>query len=185
VQPVLSFGYTSILMSEFDETIFRELHAIAKRRLASQKAGHTLQPTALVNEAWMKLRGHFNMSEPSPAFYKTAAEAMRQILIDHARGKKRLKRGGDAKREDAEMAELAEVAELSNETDTAQILSLNDALSRLEQLDPQAAEVVKLRFFAGLSVEEAAKALQISDRTVKRDWQFARTWLAKELAEQS
>jgi RNA polymerase sigma factor (TIGR02999 family) len=168
-------------MDEMADTIFRELHAIARRRLASQKAGHTLQPTALVNEAWMKLRGHFNMTEPTPVFFKTAAEAMRQILIDHARAKQRLKRGGGAQREDAEIGEIAEIAQVSDEADFDQIIALNDALSRLEELDPQAAEVVKLRFFAGLSVEETASAMNLSDRTVKRDWQFARAWLAKEL----
>lgn len=168
-------------MGEFADTVYKELHAIARRRLAQQKAGHTLQPTALVNEAWMKLRGHFDMTEPSPVFFKTAAEAMRQILIDHARGKKRLKRGGGAQRADAEVDEIPEIAELSDATDFDQILSLNEALSRFETMDPQAAEVVKLRFFGGLSVEETASALDISERTVKRDWQFARAWLAKEL----
>jgi RNA polymerase sigma factor (TIGR02999 family) len=166
-------------MGELSETIFRELHAMARQRLAAQRAGHTLQPTALVNEAWLKLRGHFQMDKPSPAFFKTAADAMRQILIDHARGKKRLKRGGGAQRDDRD---IGEVADNSDPADFDQILSLNEALSRLEQLDAQSAEVVKLRFFCGLSVEETAEALGISDRTVKREWQFARAWLAKELA---
>jgi len=165
-------------MGDFSQTIYRELHAMARKRLMDQRAGHTLQPTALVNEAWLKLRGHFDMARPSPAFFKTAAEAMRQILVDHARGKKRLKRGGDAKREDGVVIELAEA---SDAADFDQILSLNEAISRLEQLDSQAAEIVKLRFFAGLSVEDTAVALKISERTVKRDWKFARAWLRREM----
>jgi RNA polymerase sigma factor (TIGR02999 family) len=157
---------------------YDQLRAMARARLMQQRAGHTLQPTALANEAWMKLRGHFDMAEPSPAFFKTAAEAMRQILIDHARAKQSLKRGGDMKREDG-LSVVAAVADESDSSDPDQILAMNDAIAELEQLDAQAAAVVKLRFFVGLSVEETASALGISDRTVKREWQFARTWLAE------
>jgi RNA polymerase sigma factor (TIGR02999 family) len=170
-------------MSELAQTLYRELHAMARQRLATQKAGHTLQPTALVNEAWLKLRGHFDLSRPNPAFFKTAAEAMRQILVDHARAKKRLKRGGgQAQRDEVELTDIADLTPLAGAPDFDQILLLNDALSRMEGLDPQAAEVVKLKFFGGLTVDETAAALGISERTVKRDWSFARTWLAKELA---
>ena len=167
-------------MDELAETIYQELRALARMRLAGQNAGHTLQPSALVNEAWMKLRGQFGTSGPTPVFFKTAAEAMRRILIDHARSKRRLKRGGGAKRDGREVADLA--ADLYDAADFDRVLDLNEALSRLEALDGESASVVKLRFFAGLSVEEAAAALGISERTVKRDWLFARTWLAKELA---
>lgn len=161
-------------MADLTQTVYNELRAIARARIAQQKPGHTLQPTALVNEAWMKLHGHFN--DASPAFFKTAAEAMRQILIDHARSKGRVKRGGGIKRE------LADVAEIGEETDPDQILALDEALCRLESQDAQAAEIVKMRFFAGLSVEETAAALGVSERTVKRDWQFARAWLFEQLA---
>lgn len=166
-------------------TVYDALRAMARNRLAAQNARHTLQPTALVHEAWLKLRGHFDPSDPSPAFFKTAAEAMRQILIDHARGKRRLKRGGgEARREPGEAVNIPEVAERTDDSaaDFDQVLALNEAVTRLEGLDPQAAGVVKLRFFAGLSVEEAASAMGVSERTVKRDWQFARAWLAKELS---
>lgn len=161
-------------VDDLSDTVYQELRAIARARLASQKPGHTLQATALVNEAWMKLRGHFT-EQSGPAFFKTAAEAMRQILIDHARSKARLKRGGAVQRE------LADVAEFGGDDDAEEILALNDVICRLEERDPQAAQVVKLRFFAGLSVEETAAALGISDRTVKREWQFARAWLFDQL----
>ena len=165
---------------ESDRAVYDQLRAMARARLAQQRAGHTLQPTALANEAWMKLRGHFDMNAPSPAFFKTAADAMRQILIDHARAKQSLKRGGNIKREDG-LSAVAAVAEDSDSGDADQILAINDAIVELEQLDPQAASVVKLRFFVGLSVEETASALGVSDRTVKREWQFARTWLAERM----
>mgnify|MGYP005863503609 CR=1 FL=1 len=166
-------------MAGLTDTVFEELRSIARSRLATQKPGHTLQATALVSEAWMKLHSHFEGAEGTPQFYKTAAEAMRQILIDHARGKQRLKRGGDAKR--VNVTEIAEMAALSEESDPAEILALDEAIARLEEEEPDAAAVVKLRFFAGLSVEETAAALGISDRTVKREWRFARAWLCERL----
>ena len=162
--------------AEFAQSIYRQLHAIARKRLAGRGSGHTLQPTALVSESWLKLRDHFDTAEPSPAFFRTAAEAMRQVLIDHARGKARVKRGGGAARR-----ELADVAQLAAEDDPDQILALDEALRRLEQQDPDAARDVKLRFYAGLSVEETAAVLGVSERTVKRDWQFARAWLYRVL----
>jgi RNA polymerase sigma factor (TIGR02999 family) len=168
-------------VAEFAQTIYRQLHAIARRRLAGREFGHTLQPTALVSEAWLKLRDHFDMAEPSPAFFKTAAEAMRQVLIDHARRKKRLKRGGEIKRDGIEIGEVADVTGAAGE-DFDQVIALNDAVTRLESLDSQTAEVVKLRFYAGLTVEQTAEALGIGERTVKREWSFARAWLAKELS---
>ena len=168
-------------MGEFAQTVYRELHALARQRLAAQRPGHTLQPTALLNEAWLKLRGHFNMAEPSPAFFKTAAEAMRNILIDHARARQSLKRGAGVRREAIGVSE-AGTDEEGPDLEFDEILLLHQAVARMETLDPQAAEVVKLRFFAGLSVEETAAALGVSERTVKRDWSFARAWLAKELS---
>ena len=178
-----SIGYTGPgHMGELSDSVYRALHAIARNRLAGPRPGHTLQPTALVNEAWLKLRGHFDGAEPSPAFFRTAAEAMRQVLIDHARRKKRIKRGGDARR-DGDVAELADSGSATSRSDFDEVLRLNDALTRLEALDPQAAEVVKLRFFTGLTVEQTAAAMGIGERTVKRDWQFARAWLAKALTD--
>ena len=168
-------------MADLTHTVYHELRSMARAKLASQRSGHTLQATALVNEAWMKLRGHFEGKEGSPQFFKTAADAMRQILIDHARSKQRAKRGGtDRKR--ADISEIAEIAILSEETDPGELLALDEALTALEREDPDAAEVIKLRFFAGLSVEETAAALNISDRTVKRIWRFARAWLFEQMS---
>lgn len=163
------------------DDLFDQLRRIARSKLAAQKPGHTLQPTALVNEAWMKLKDHFDTENPTPAFFKTAAEAMRQILIDHARAKLRLKRGGGDFRR-VGLTHIAEVAAIGEETDPDEILALNDAIARLEAEDPDTAQVVKLRFFAGLSVEETATALGVSDRTVKREWKFARARLFEMMA---
>lgn len=160
--------------------VYDQLRAIARARLRSQSKGHTLQATALVHEVYLKLADHPSILAGDRArFFHAAAQAMRQILIDHARAKGRVKRGGGAGRR-----ELADVAQLAAEDDPDQILALEEALCRLEQQDPGAAAVVKLRFYAGLSVEEAAEVLGISERTVKRDWQFARAWLYRVLDEQ-
>ena len=157
--------------------VYDQLRAIARRRLAQESPGHTLQATALVNEAYLKLREHASLKEMDEArFMLAAAQAMRRILVDHARTRDRVKRGGgEAKRV------LTDVAELALDQDPDQILALDDAIHRLEQEDAQCAAVVKLRFFTGLSVPETAKALGISERTVKRDWQYARAWLFKTL----
>jgi len=157
--------------------VYDQLRAIARRRLAQESPGHTLQATALVNEAYLKLREHASLKEMDEArFMLAAAQAMRRILVDHARTRNRVKRGGgEAKRV------LTDVAELALDQDGDQILALDEAIHRLEQEDAQAAAVVKLRFFTGLSVPETAKALGISERTVKRDWQYARAWLFKTL----
>lgn len=156
--------------------VYEQLRLIARQRLAGERGGHTLQATALVHEAWMKLQSHQSLLNLGRSqFVAAAAEAMRRILIDHARTRGRIKRGGEVKRT------MADVAELADDADPSQILALDEALSLLEKEDQQAAAVVKLRFFAGLSVEETAVALGISDRTVKRDWQYARAWLFKAL----
>ena len=138
-----------------------------------------MQATALVHEAYLKLQSHPSvLNADKPRFLMAAAEAMRRILIDHARTRKRIKRGGDAKRTKQTISDVADLAAVD---DPEQIMALDEAVHRLEQEDPQAAQVVKLRFYGGLSVEETAEALGISDRTVKRDWQFARAWLFKAL----
>jgi len=156
--------------------VYEQLRAIARAKLAQQPPGHTLQATALVHEAFLKIRDHPSIVSAEPArFYHAAAQAMRQILIDHARARGRVKRGGGIRRE------FADVAELADEQDPAEVLALDEAISRLEQVEPRAADVVKLRFFAGLTVEETAEALSLSERTVKREWQYARAWLFREL----
>jgi RNA polymerase sigma-70 factor (ECF subfamily) len=161
---------------ELTEKVYEQLRAIARAKLAQQPAGHTLQATALVHEAFLKLREHSSIISAEPGrFFHAAAQAMRQILIDHARARGRVKRGGGVRRE------FADVAELADENDPEEILALDEAISRLEQVEPRAAEVVKLRFFAGLTVEETAAVLEMSERTVKREWQYARAWLFRAL----
>lgn len=168
--------------SDLSKTVYQELRAIAHARLRSQRSGHTLQATALVNEAWLKLRQHFDGARPTSDFFKAAAHSMRQILIDHARGKHTAKRGGGMDRAAIEPGELAEAATISPEANPDELLALDDALRALEAWDASAAQVVTLRFFGGLSVEETAAALNISERTVKREWQFARNWLRERMS---
>jgi RNA polymerase sigma factor (TIGR02999 family) len=149
--------------------VYDQLRVIARARLAREAPNHTLQATELGHEAFMKLRDHPAIAAADPAhFLCAAAEAMRRILIDHARTKGRAKRGGGKK------PVLTDVAELAAEADGEQILALDEAICRLEAQDSDAARVVRLRFFGGLSVEEAAQALGVSERTVKREWHFAR-----------
>jgi RNA polymerase sigma factor (TIGR02999 family) len=156
--------------------VYDQLRVIARARLAREAPNHTLQATELVHEAFVKLRHHPAIASADPGrFLCAAAEAMRRILIDHARTKGRLKRGGGKK------PVLTDVAELAAEGDGEQILALDEAICRLEQQDPDAARVVRLRFFGGLGVEETAQALGVSERTVKREWQYARAWLFREL----
>jgi RNA polymerase sigma factor (TIGR02999 family) len=162
---------------ELTAQVYEQLRAIARSRLQGQAAGHTLQATALVHEALLKLHDHPSIVGGDRArFFHAAAQAMRQILIDHARAKGRVKRGAGSVRR-----ELADVAQLAVEDDVEQILALDEAISRLEQEEPSAAAVVKFRFYAGLSVEETAEVLGVSERTVKREWQFARAWLYRVL----
>lgn len=163
---------------DLSRQVYEQLRVIAHARLTQQPPGHTLQTTALVHEAFLKMREHSSIIAGEPGrFFHVAAEAMRQILIDHARGKGRLKRGGSGKRR-----QFADVAELAESNDPTEILALDEALSRLESEQPRAAQVIKLRFFAGLTLEETAAAMQLSERTVKREWQYARAWLFRALA---
>ena len=152
--------------------VYDELHSLARRRMAEERAGHTLQATALVHEAYMRLVGAQAIEWSGRAhFYHAAAEAMRRILIEHARKRGRIKRGGNRRRT------ASSVADLAADEDLGGIMAVDDAVRRLEQEDPQAAEIVRLRFFAGLTVEETAQALNRSQRTVAREWAFARAWL--------
>ena len=156
--------------------LYAELREIADRLLRGEVTGHTLQPTALVHEAWFKLAGP---RAPRPVdrthFLALAARAMRQVLVDHARRRRALKRGGPAV--DLSIAD----ARLGFSLPLDGLLSVDDALTRLAENSPRLARVVELRFFAGLSEDETAKALEVTSRTVQRDWAKARAWLHAEL----
>lgn len=159
--------------------VYEELRRLAAHRLAQEPSGQTLQPTALVHEAWLRLSGDRQPPWENRAhFFGAAAEAMRRILIDRARSKQAARHGGGWQR-----VELAEIDAPAQATDTL-LLHVHEALDKLAQEDPRAAEFVKLRFFVGLSVEEAALSLGVTDRTARRDWRFARAWLREEFERQ-
>ena len=158
--------------------VYGELRALARVHLRHERPDHTLQPTALVHEAYLRLLGGQDPPWNDRAhFFHAAAEAMRRILIEHARKRGRIKRGGDRVR-----VRISGV-HLGTEQDPDEILALDEAIRRLEEQDPRIADLVRLRFFAGLSVEETAKVLEVSARTVKREWSFARAWLYNALRE--
>jgi RNA polymerase sigma factor (TIGR02999 family) len=156
--------------------LYRELRNIAASKMASEAAGHTLQPTALVHEAWLRLAGSNQQLWPSRSyFFAAAAEAMRRILVEHARRKQSLKRGGEFQRE-----ELTESALVLN-APPDELLAVHDALEKLAAEDPAAAELVKLRYFVGMSMQECATALDMAPRSAERLWTYARAWLHREI----
>jgi RNA polymerase sigma factor (TIGR02999 family) len=154
--------------------VYDELRQLAAARMAAEKPGHTLDPTALVHEAYLRLIGdqHF---DGQGHFFAAAAEAMRRVLVNHARDRSRLKRGGGRHRVDLDRLTRAVGAP------DGDLLALDDALDRLAKDFPAAAELVKLRFFAGMTLGDAASVLGIPRRTADRHWAFARAWLADEL----
>jgi RNA polymerase sigma-70 factor, ECF subfamily len=156
--------------------VYSELHKLAQSRLGRERAGHTLQPTALVNEAYLRLDPTSASWENRRHFFGAAAQAMRRILVDHAR-----QRLADKRALPGERVTLADLDVKAPEPDM-DVLAVNDALDQLSEEDPRLSEVVNLRFFAGMSVEETAKALDVSPMTVKRDWAFARAWLLERMA---
>lgn len=159
--------------------IYDELRAIASREMRRERGEHTLQATALVHEAFLKLVDRPDLSWESRAhFLNLAAQAMRRIMVDHARRRGRKKRGDGAVRVTLEEALVGGGEEGPDLTD------VDDALERLGRKDPRKAKVVELRFFAGLSVPETARVLDISEATVKREWQFAKAWIQRELGSQ-
>ncbi len=158
--------------------VYDELRRLAAQRLAQEKPGQTLQATALVHEAYLRLvntdkaqqwdsRGHF---------FAAAAEAMRRIVLDRARDRKRLKRGGSRRRESLDLDGF-----VADDAPADDLIDLDEALGRLAQIDARGAELVKLRIFAGLTLDEAAAALGVVRRTAERDWAFARAWLFRQL----
>jgi RNA polymerase sigma factor (TIGR02999 family) len=158
--------------------VYDELHALASRQLAREWRHDRLQTTVVVNETYMKLFGQREVDWQNRGhFFAIAAQLMRRILVDHARRERRDKRGGDAVRVDLDDASVA----TASAVDAVDALALDGALQKLEQLDPDQATVVELRFFGGLTVEETAAALGISATTVKREWALAKGWLHQEL----
>ena len=152
--------------------VYDELRMIARSALRQERSDHSLHATDVVHEAYFRLMVGTTASWENRAhFFHAAAEAMRRILIEHARKRSRVKRGGRRVR-----VELSAV-DLAAEYDVEQVMALDEVFQRLERQDPRAANVVRLRFYAGLSVEETAMALDVSERTVKREWAFARAWL--------
>jgi RNA polymerase sigma factor (TIGR02999 family) len=158
--------------------VYEELRRLAARKLAFEPSGLTLQPTALVHEAYIRLVGGGppNGWDGRGHFFAAAAEAMRRILVDRARAKATTKRGGGLRRIDIEQASVADDGR------EAELLALDDALAELERHDPQAARLVKLRYFAGLSHQQAAQALGVSRRAADRLWSLARAWLYQRLS---
>ena len=156
--------------------VYEELRKLAVQKMARENPGQTLQATALVHEAWLRLGGDEQRTwENRAQFFSAAAEAMRRILIDNARRKKRLRHGGNLERINLESLELAAGM------DSDQLLALHEALKRFAAHDAAKAELVKLRFFVGLTLEQAARVLRVSEPTAKRHWAYARAWLYREI----
>jgi RNA polymerase sigma factor (TIGR02999 family) len=156
--------------------VYDELRAIAQRSLAGESAGHTLQPTALVHEAYLRLARPDEVSwENRGHFFGAAARAIRRILIDHARTKLRDKRGAGAKK--IGLDDAGDLADM----DDRELIGLDDALKRLAEMDPFKSSIVELRFFGGLTMDEVSMTLDASPSTVAREWRFARAWLYREM----
>lgn len=159
--------------------VYEELRRLAAHKMAQENPGQTLQPTALVHEAWLRLAGDENRKwNDRTHFFAAAAEAMRRILVDNARRKRTQRHGGGQLR-----VEMPETACAVAENDD-QVLAVNEALEKFATLDKQKAELVKLRYFVGMTVEEAAEVLGISAPTAKRHWAYARAWLYEEIRTQ-
>ena len=156
--------------------VYQELRQLAAQRMKKEKPGQTLQATALVHEAYIRLVGSESQNwDGRTHFFAAAAEAMRRILIENARRKQRIKRGGGHKRVDLKDADLA------IEAPSDDLIALDEALEKLSRKDQVKSDLVKLRYFAGLTLEQAANILKLSQRTAKRHWAYARAWLYREI----
>ncbi|MFZ4575279.1 MAG: ECF-type sigma factor [Phycisphaerales bacterium] len=159
--------------------VYDQLRASARQQLSAERPGHTLSATALVHEAFLRLVGPRDVPWANRAhFYKAAAEAMRHVLLDHAKSRSRIKRGGGR-----DQVPLGDSACLSNSDDENSVdhISVDGAICRLGKADPEMAELVRLRYYAGLTCEEAALVLGVTEKTVRNRWKFATAWLAKEI----
>jgi RNA polymerase sigma factor (TIGR02999 family) len=157
--------------------VYDELRALADSCMRRERSGHTLQPTALVHEAFLRLVDEKLHLQNRAHFFGVAAQAMRQILVEHARARHALKRGGEAQK-----LALDEALDQPEEREV-DLIALDDALNDLARFDPQQARIVELRYFAGLTIEETAQLLGISPATVKREWNLARAWLHREISQ--
>jgi RNA polymerase sigma factor (TIGR02999 family) len=164
-------------LDEMLGAVYTELHGIAARYLSRERPGHTLQPTALVHEAYLRLAGQRNTPGNRAQLLGLAAGMMRRILVNHARDRAASKRGGGAERVSLSLADLAD-ADRPDDVDT---IALHEALGRLEALDARKGRVVELKYFGGLTNDEIAEVLGISGATVEREWKFARAWLYDQL----
>jgi len=170
-------GGDSRAADELLPLVYDQLRAAAQKQMAQERADHTLQATALVHEAYVRLVGSHDVPWENRAhFYIAAAEAMRRVLIEHARKRGRIKRGGGQRRVPLSGLELA------RDPDLEEILAVDTAIRRLEGQDGRMARIVRLRFFTGLDAKEIAAVLGLSDRTVRREWALARAWLHRELS---
>ena len=158
-------------------SVYEQLRKIAKGQLSRERSDHTLQPTELVHEAYVKMAGHLEERgwQNRSHFFAAAAEAMRRILINYARSRNAVKRGS------GQRPEAINVLELAGEQDPEMILVVDEAIQQLKEQDPKLGELVHLRFFAGLSIEQTSEVMEMSARYVARHWNFARAWLTKEI----
>jgi len=164
-------------LDELMPLVYQELHRLAAHYMRGERPGHTLQTSALVNEAYLRLAGGGEIEWQNRAhFFAVAAQAMRRILVDHARRRGNQKRGGGAHK-----VVLDEALTVSAER-AAEVVALDEALARLAEIDPRKSQLVELRFFGGLSIKETAEVLKVSPGTVMRDWTFTKAWLGREIA---
>ena len=165
-------------LDELMPLVYQELRLQASRYLRKERRDHTLQTTALINEAYLKLIDQKNVKWQNRAhFFGISAQAMRRILVDHARSKHREKRGGDAEKISLEDAGVV----VAQENRSVDLIALDEALTKLAKMDEQKARIVELRYFSGLSVEETAEVMTVSTNTVERHWTMAKAWLHREL----
>jgi RNA polymerase sigma-70 factor, ECF subfamily len=162
------------------DVLYRELRRLAESVMRAERANHTLQPTALVHETYLRLAGNQGRFENRAHFLGVAASAMRRVLVDHARGRKAQKRGSGATL--VTVDNLDDLPQAQAEAEDIDLVVLDDLLSRLSAIDARQGQIVELRFFGGLSVEETAAVVGISERTVKREWQMSRAWLRREMS---
>jgi len=173
-------GGTGQSAEELMQLVYDQLRAVAQQHVQSERSGHTLSATALVHEVYLKLVGPRDIPWQNRGhFYAAAVEAMRRILLDHAKARGRKKRGGGMRGVDFEQA--ATLTSGVEEEDAPDYAALDEVICRLAEQDERMATIVRLRFFAGLSAAETAESLGVSERTVKSDWSFAKSWLAREL----